>query len=86
MTEALNNWLTRFWDFLDTRGVIRRSVLYLSVWMLWVQGSWANEYALKALALGKADVGVAAIMAAITAPATLLVGYVFKQYLDSKAG
>lgn len=85
MTDILNNWLTRFWDFLDTRGVIRRAVLGVSIWMLWLQGTWANEYALKALAAGKADTGVAAIMAAISAPATLLVGYVFKQYLDSRS-
>lgn len=85
MSEVLNNGLTRFWDFVDSRGVVRRIVLAISIWMLWQQGTWANEYALKALAVGKTDVGIAAIMAAISAPATLLVGYVFKLYLDSKA-
>lgn len=85
MTEMLDTWLTRFWDFLDGRGVIRRAVLGVSMWMLWVQGTWAYEYARAALTLGKADVGIAAIMAAISAPATMLVGYVFKLYLDSRA-
>jgi hypothetical protein len=84
MTEVLNNWFTAFWDFLDTRGIIRRSVLGISIWMLWVQAEWAHEYSLTALALGKSDAGVAAILAALSAPATLLVGYVFKNYLDSK--
>ena len=85
MSEILSNSLTKFWDFLDTRGVIRRVVLGLSIYMLWVQATWAHEYALAALALGKSDAGVAAILAALSAPATLLVGYVFKNYLDSRA-
>lgn len=84
MTELLHNWLTKWWDWVDNRGVIRRVVLGVTVWMLYVQGQWANEYALKALSAGKADVGVAAIMAAITAPATLLAGWVFKTYLESR--
>jgi hypothetical protein len=52
--------------------------------MLWVQAEWAHEYSLTALALGKSDAGVAAILAALSAPATLLVGYVFKNYLEAK--
>ncbi len=84
MSEIFNNWLTQFWDFLDTRGVIRRVVLGISIYMLWIQAEWAHEYALTALAYGKSDAGVAAILAALSAPATLLVGYVFKNYLDSR--
>ena len=85
MSEILSNSLTKFWDFLDTRGVIRRVVLGIAIYMLWVQANWANEYALTALALGKSDASIAAIVAAISAPATMLVGYVFKNYLDSRA-
>ncbi len=84
MTEVLNNSLSRFWDFVDNRGVIRRIVLGLSIYILWVQAHWAFDYALGALALGKADAPVAAIVAAISAPATVLVGYVFKHYLESR--
>lgn len=85
MTELIQNSFTRFWDFVDQRGVIRRIVLFAAMGMLWVQAEWANEYAQAALAVGKADAGVAAIIAAISAPATMLVGYVFKHYLDSRA-
>jgi hypothetical protein len=84
MTEMLTNSFTQFWDFIDQRGVIRRAVLGISIWMLWVQAEWAHEYSLTALALGKSDAGVAAILAALSAPATLLVGYVFKNYLESR--
>lgn len=85
MTEILSNGFTQFWDFIDQRGVIRRAVLGVSIWMLWVQAEWAHEYSLTALALGKSDAGVAAILAALSAPATLLVGYVFKNYIESRA-
>lgn len=86
MTEMLNNGLTRFWDWIDSRGVIRRGVLGLTIWMLYEASVWAHHYALLALDKGKTDAGVAAIMAAITAPATLLAGYVFKAYLESRNG
>jgi len=85
MTDILNNTFTRFWDFVDTRGVIRRVVLGIAIYMLWVQANWANEYALTALALGKSDASIAAIIAALSAPATMLVGWVFKTYADSRS-
>jgi hypothetical protein len=85
MTDTLNNTFTRFWDFVDSRGVIRRVVLAIAIYMLWVQANWANEYALTALAHGKSDASIAAIIAAISAPATMLVGWVFKTYADSRS-
>jgi hypothetical protein len=84
MSEILNNTFTRFWDFVDSRGVIRRIVLGIAIYMLWVQANWANEYALTALASGKSDASIAAIIAAISAPATMLVGWVFKTYITSR--
>ncbi len=84
MTKLLNNWLTQFWDFIDTRGVIRRGVLGVIIWMNWVAGEHAYEYALTALAVGKTDAGVGAVIAAFTAPAALLAGYVFKTYAEAR--
>ncbi len=84
MTKLLNNWLTQFWDFIDTRGVIRRAVLAVVIWMNWVVGEHAYEYSLTALAVGKTDAGVGAVIAAFTAPAALLAGYVFKTYAEAR--
>lgn len=84
MTKALNNWMTQFWDFIDTRGVIRRGVLGVIIWMNWVVGEHAYAYALTALAVGKTDAGVGAVIAAFTAPAALLAGYVFKTYAETR--
>ena len=41
MTEALENGLTRFWDWLDNRGVIRRVVLGVAIWMTWEVSAWS---------------------------------------------
>ncbi len=84
MTKLLSNELTQFWDFIDTRGVIRRGVLSVIIWMNWVAGEHAYEYALTALAVGKTDAGVGAVIAAFTAPAALLAGYVFKTYAEAR--
>jgi len=85
MTKLFENWLTRIWDWVDTRGVIRRAVLGVIIWMNWVAGEHAYEYALTALAVGKTDAGVGAVIAAFTAPAALLAGYVFKSYVDTRS-
>jgi len=84
MTALLNNSMTKFWDWIDTRGVIRRAVLFIAIYMLCVQAEWARDYAFAALAAGKTDTGVTAIIVALSAPATMLVGYVFKNYLESR--
>lgn len=85
MTKLFENWLTRIWDWVDTRGVIRRAVLGVIIWMNWVAGEHAYEYALTALAVGKTDAGVGAVIAAFTAPAALLAGYGFKSYVDTRS-
>jgi len=84
MTALLNNSMTKFWDWIDTRGVIRRAVLFIAIYMLWVQAEWARDYAFESLALGKSDASIAAIIASLSAPATMLVGFVFKHYLESR--
>ena len=82
MTEALENGLTRFWDWLDNRGVIRRVVLGVAIWMTWEVSAWSMWYA-----VGNARPGleIAAIIGAVTAPVAAFGGYVFKVYLDSRA-
>jgi hypothetical protein len=85
MTDILNNWMTRLWDFIDQRGVIRRTITAAAIFMLWKAGENSFTYAMAALAAGKADAGVAAVIAAIGVPATAFAGYVFKAYLESRA-
>lgn len=86
MTDVLSNWLTKWWDFVDTRGVVRRIVLGISLWMLWDVSKWSMAYADTALSMGKTDASLAAVMVAAGGPATMLAGWVIKVYVDSRGG
>lgn len=84
MAEVLNNSLTRFWDWIDSRGIVRRATLGAVIWLNWVAGEHAYSYADAALRLGKSDAGIGAVIAAFTAPAALLAGHAFKTYSESR--
>jgi hypothetical protein len=73
--------LGQFMDFIDERGVIRRIVLAIAIWMTWAVSQWAMWYA-----VGNARDGmeIATIIAAVTAPVTAFAGYVFKAYIESR--
>lgn len=82
MTDIINSWLAKFWDWLDNRGVIRRIVLGTAIWMTWEVTHWAMAFAEHSQRAGG---DLAVVIAAVSAPATALGGYVFKAYLDSRA-
>lgn len=74
--------MTRFWDWIDQRGIVRRIVLGMAVWMTWRATVWATAFA---AASDKPGLEVAAIIAAATAPLTLFTAAVFKAYVESRA-
>lgn len=82
MSEVFDNALTRFWDWLDNRGVIRRGVLFLAIWMTWRVSTWSMAFAERNARDG---MEIAAIIAAVTGPAMAFGGYIFKAYTDSRA-
>jgi hypothetical protein len=85
MGELINSKLTQLWDFVDTRGVIRRIVLGVAIWMtFWVTVKMV-DFAFMALTLDRLSANVPLIIGAVTAPVVALGGYVFKAYLDSRA-
>ena len=85
MTELINSKLTQLWDFVDNRGVIRRIVLAVAIWMtFWVTVKMV-DFAFMALTLDRLSGNVPLIIGAVTAPVVALGGYVFKAYLDSRA-
>lgn len=81
MGEILDNQLTRFWDWIDTRGVIRRIVLAVAIYMTWRVSAWAMGY-VEGSARPGAD--LALIIGAVTGPVTVFGGYVFKAYIESR--
>jgi hypothetical protein len=60
---------------------VRSFVLYVTVWMTWKAFVWAAVFATTTTKTG-AD--VALIIAAVTAPISVLQGFVFKTYVDSR--
>lgn len=84
MAALLNSWLVKFWDFVDNRGVIRRIVLGVAMWMTFWVSFKMTEFAFAALAADKLSGNIPLIIASITAPIVALGGYVFKAYLDSR--
>lgn len=65
----------------------RSAVLFVTLWMTWRSFAWAGEYASALLAVGGNDtwVAAAAMIAAVTAPISVLQAAVFKAYIESKA-
>lgn len=84
MTEAFHNIITKFWDWIDGRGVIRRIVLAATMWMTWSVTLWATDFADRALTMNRITTQTVAMVGAVTALVAALGGYVFKLYLDSR--
>lgn len=74
--------ICQFWDFVDNRGVIRRAVLGIAIWMTWQVSEWAMAFATNE----EISMNTAAVIAAVTAPVVAFGGYAFKSYLDSRNG
>ena len=85
MAKIFNNWLTAFWDWIDTRGVIRRIILFTAIGMTFWISYRMTEFAFLALELDLVSANIPLIIGAVTAPIVALGGYVFKVYLDSRA-
>ncbi len=73
--------MTRFWDWVDNRAIIRRGVLLATLWLTWESFLWAAFFA---TTTAKPGIEVAAIIAAVTAPISALQGWVFKIYGASR--
>lgn len=79
LMEQVSN---KFWNWIDTRAIVRRIVLFVTLWMTWEAFQWAAEFAETTT---KSGVEVAAIVAAVTAPIAALQGYVFKIYAATRS-
>lgn len=75
------NPATALWDWIDSRRVVRRVVLFITLWMTWQAFTWAGVFA---MTTDKPGIDVAAIIAAVTAPISILQGYVFQVYAKGR--
>ena len=60
---------------------VRAGILYVTLWMTWRAFLWASEYALATKLDG---IGTAAVIAAVTAPISVLQAFTFKIYSESR--
>jgi hypothetical protein len=71
--------MTRFWDWIDSRMVFRRSAVIATFGMSWAAFVWAAEFAQTSERTGT---DVALIIAAVFVPITALQGHAFKMYSE----
>lgn len=71
-----------FWQFIDDRAIVRRIVLFVTLWMTWDSFTWAARFAEHT---AKSGMDVAAIVAAVTGPIAALQAAVFKVYSDGRS-
>ena len=74
--------MTAFWDWVDKRAVVRRIVLFVTLWMTWQITVQAWLFAYSSTFDG---MGTAAVIAAVTAPFAALQGFVFNSYVKGKS-
>ena len=73
--------LTAFWDWVDSRSVVRRISLFITIYMSYESFMWAAEFATTTEKSG-AEVGL--IIAAVTGPVAALQGFVLKTYSEGR--
>lgn len=81
MNFALKEAVTSLLNFIDNRVIVRRVVLFFTLYLTWECYRWASEFATYTTRTG---LDVAAIVAAVTAPVSALQGWAFKVYSDTK--
>lgn len=74
--------ISKFWDWVDNRAIVRRVVLFFTLWMT---ASVTYSAWLFAYASTFDGVGTAAVIVAITAPTAALQTYAFRDYIKGKA-
>jgi hypothetical protein len=70
---------TGFMDWLDNRMIIRRIVLFLTMYLVLDSYIWAKNYAWLSTRNGS---DIALVVVAVTAPVTLLLKFVLDNYTE----
>lgn len=73
--------MSKFWDWIDQRAIIRRIMLFSTMYMTWHAYLWGAHFAEVTVRPG---MEVPSIIAAVTAPIIALMGYVLKVYADGR--
>lgn len=65
----------------NDHGFVRRSTLGITLWLTWESFRWASAFAEHT---DKSGIETAAVIAAVTAPVSLLQASVFKTYIEGR--
>jgi hypothetical protein len=78
------NWLARFWDFIDKRGIDKHVVSMAVMWGTVKITEWSMTYA-NTHADAANSVGIAAIIGAVSGPYMALQAAAIKFYFDARS-
>lgn len=81
MSERFLLWGHGFWNWLDNRMIVRRLLLIGTVYLVWDSYAWCKSFAEHTERDG---LQIAAIIAAVTGPVTILLKFVLDNYSNSK--
>ncbi len=81
-TDGWFGWLTRVWDWVDSRDIDKHIVSVVIMWGTYRLTAWSMEFA--ALTVSKPGYDVAATIAAVTGPYMALQAAAIKFYFDSR--
>jgi hypothetical protein len=73
--------IDKFFYYIDHHGIVRRIVLFVTLWTTWESFRWAANFAETSVRDGSS---VAMIIAAVVAPLSLLQSTVFKTYIEGR--
>lgn len=79
--NTIEQWLCAFHDWIDNRSVVRRLVLFFTLYMTWYGTHMAWQFAKVSTFDG---VGTAAVIAAVLAPIAALQGFAFNTYASGR--
>lgn len=83
-TDGWFGWLTRIWDWVDRREVDKHTVSICVLYGTVVVTRWAMNFAEVQSSLGRSGTEIAAIIAAVLGPYSLLQAAAIKFYFDNR--
>lgn len=83
-TDGWFGWLTRLWDWVDRREVDKHTVSICVLYGTVVVTRWAMNFAEVQSSLGRGGTEIAAIIAAVLGPYSLLQAAAIKFYFDNR--
>jgi hypothetical protein len=83
-TDGWFGWLTRLWDWIDQREIDKHLVSVMVLYGTMIVTQWAMGFAEAQSGMGRSGVEIAAIIAAVLGPYSILQAAAIKFYFDNR--